>query len=105
MVNYRAINGTVSFASTAVTKKDASGNPAENGTAKLTDDHIPTTTPNVGYILSNNPWAPATPMAGMEVKNGDTFTITYVLPHPYIPPWIPVRTSMTRMCLWLICLA
>ena len=89
VVNYRAINGTVSFASTAVTKKDASGNPAENGTAKLTDDHIPTTTPNVGYILSNNPWAPATPMAGMEVKNGDTFTITYVLPHPYIPPVDP----------------
>ena len=88
-VNYRAINGTVSFASTAVTKKDASGNPAENGTAKLAAAHIPTTTPNVGYILSNNPWAPATPVAGMEVKNGDTFTITYVLPHPYIPPVDP----------------
>ena len=89
VVNYKAINGTVSFASTAVTKKDASGNPAENGTAKLAAAHIPTTTPNVGYILSNNPWAPATPVAGMEVKNGDTFTITYVLPNPYIPPVDP----------------
>ena len=88
-VYYEAVNGTVSFGSTVVTKKDANGDPAADGTAKLAKGHIPTATPNVGYVITSNPWTPAAPVVNMEVENGDKFTITYIFAMPYIPPTDP----------------
>ena len=88
-VYYEAVNGTVSFRSTVVTKKDANDAPAKDGTARLTAGHIPTATPNVGYVITSNPWTPATPVVNMEVADGDKFTITYVFAMPYIPPTDP----------------
>lgn len=74
-VNYAAINGSVSFGSTVVTKRDAAGKPAENGTAVLAAAHIPIARPNEGF--GNGTWDKE-PKVGTEVKNDETLTITYV---------------------------
>ena len=88
-VYYRAVNGTVSFGSTVVTKKDASGNPAEDGTAELTAKHIPTTAPIAGYVAASNLWTPTAPEVDLPVVDGQTFTANYVYIPPYIPPTDP----------------
>ncbi len=88
-VYYRAVNGTVSMPSTVVTKKDTNGNPAENGTAKLAEAHIPTATPIAGYVAAGNLWTPVTPDVGLPVVDGQTFTANYVYIPPYIPPTDP----------------
>ena len=88
-VYYEAVNGTVSFGSTVVTKKDASGNPAEDGTAELTAKHIPTTAPIAGYVAASNLWTPTAPEVDLPVVDGQTFTSNYVYIPPYIPPVDP----------------
>lgn len=73
-VYYKGINGTVSKTSVVVTKLDVSGKPSATGIAKLSSSDIPTTKGNEGY--ENGTWD-TEPVVGLEVNNGDTFTITY----------------------------
>lgn len=74
VVNYAAVNGTVSFSETVVTKYDEAGNPSENGTATLSAAHIPAITANAGY--RNGTWDKV-PTVGLEIKSNTTFTIIY----------------------------
>ena len=73
-VYFRANHGSVSHSCAILTKYDSNGNRAVNGTAKLASADIPTATANYGY--RNGSWN-TTPVAGLVVRNGDTFVISY----------------------------
>lgn len=75
-VNYAAVNGTVTPASTVVTKVDTNGEPAEDGTAKLAAKHLPTAQATEGY--GNGSWDKE-PKVDLEVTDGEKLTITYEL--------------------------
>ena len=84
-VNFAAVNGTVSFSSAVITKRDANGDPSEDGTARLAQQHIPTAEAREGY--RNGTWD-KTPEVGRVVTDGETLTITYTAAptDPIIPP-------------------
>ena len=100
-VNFAAVNGTVSFGSAVVTKRDANGNPSENGTARLAQQHIPTAEAREGYW--DGTWDKA-PEVGRVVMDGETLTITYtavptepVFPPPADPDPTPIPDTPTPL--------
>lgn len=89
-VTFTAENGTLTGPTKiVVTLKDAEGKEAEDGTAVLEANQIPTAAANEGY--GNGTWTPGTPMEGYEITGNTDFVITFtqnsasVVPTP-VPP-------------------
>ncbi|MCF0109162.1 MAG: hypothetical protein HUJ57_03575, partial [Erysipelotrichaceae bacterium] len=94
-VNYAVENGTIDMTEAVVTKFDAKGTPAADGTATLGASHIPTPAANAGYCEDIPFWANNDePYEGLEVEDKQLFTARYaedVLDDPTIDdtPGVP----------------
>lgn len=73
-VYFRAVNGRLSHTVSILTLTDRRGNYSTSGTAELRSRDIPTARANSGY--ENGVWD-VEPYSGMEVEDGDEFTIRF----------------------------
>ena len=86
-VNFKAVNGTFKDGKNSITEyttvvtKYTSGEPSENGTAKLANEHLKAENPDPGFTGPGS-WKKGTdacekPEADDSVQNGDHFVVTF----------------------------
>ena len=86
-VNFKAVNGTFKDGKNSITEyttvvtKYTSGEPSENGTAKLANEHLKAENPDPGFTGPGS-WKKGTdacekPKADDSVQNGDHFVVTF----------------------------
>ena len=86
-VSFKAVNGTFKDGKNSITEyttvvtKYTSGEPSENGTAKLANEHLKAENPDAGFTGPGS-WKKGTdacekPKADDSVQNGDHFVVTF----------------------------
>ena len=77
-VRYEAVNGTITSNAGpfVLTRKDAQGNPSENGTAYLNANQIGSATANAGYQFDS--WTPSEPTTTLALTAHTVFTANFV---------------------------